>query len=196
MEEVIRRIKNSGNFYFSKKNFVDAGRKYKKALRYYLWMCQQKDMPDTINVSDLTDLKSVLLLNLAAVYLKRKEYRNVIHLCNEASKHFVIKSGRLYCHLNILLYLLLFFLLYIYNLIQVLEQYQGMDNTKAGKALFRRGQAYSGLNEYNLGMEDLERAFKICPNDKDIIIREIKKIKKLKNSYLEFEKTTCQKMFH
>ncbi|GAB1863458.1 40 kDa peptidyl-prolyl cis-trans isomerase [Camponotus japonicus] len=154
MEKVIRRIKDSGNFYFSKKNFVDAGRKYKKALRYYLWMCQQKDMPDTIYVS-LVDLKSVLLLNLAAVYLKRKEYRKVIHFCNE-----------------------------------VLET----DNTN-GKALFRRGQAYSGLNEYKLGIADLERAFEIYPNDKDIT-REIKRIKKLKNSYLEFEKTTCQKMFH
>lgn len=101
MEEVIRRIKDSGNFYFSKKNFVDAGRKYKKALRYYLWMCQQKNMPDTINVS-LTNLKSVLSLNLAAVYLKRKEYYNVIHLCNEVSKHFVIKSRRLYYYLNII----------------------------------------------------------------------------------------------
>lgn len=100
MEKVIRRIKDSGNFYFSKRNFVDAGRKYKKALRYYLWMCQQKNMPDTIYVS-LVDLKSVLLLNLAAVHLKRKEYRKAIHFCNEVSKHFVIKSGRLYYHLNI-----------------------------------------------------------------------------------------------
>lgn len=95
MEKVIRKIKDSGNFYFSKKNFVDAGRKYKKALRYYHWMCQQKDMPDTIYVS-LIDLKTVLLLNLAAVYLKRKEYHIVIDLCNKVGKHFVIKSGRLY----------------------------------------------------------------------------------------------------
>lgn len=69
-----------------------------------------------------------------------------------------------------------------------------MDDTN-GKALFRRGQAYSGLNEYNLGIEDLERAFKIYPNDKDIT-QEIKKIKKLKNSYLEFEKISYQKMFY
>lgn len=154
MEKVIRRIKDSGNTYFSKKNFVDAGRKYKKALRYYLWMCEQKDMPDTIYVS-LVDLKSVILLNLAAVHLKRKEYREVIHFCNE-----------------------------------VLET----DNTN-GKALFRRGQAYSGLNEYKLGIADLERAFEMYPNDKDIA-REIRKLKKMENSYLEFEKTTCQKMFH
>lgn len=64
-----------------------------------------------------------------------------------------------------------------------------------GKALFRRGQAYAGLNEYKLGIEDLERAFEMYPNDKDII-REIKKVKKMNKSYLEFEKTSCQKMFH
>lgn len=88
MEKVIRNIKDSGNIYFSKKNFVDAGRKYKKALRYYLWMCQQEDLPDTIYVS-LVDLKSVLSLNLAAVHLKRKMYREVIDLCNEVSTNYI-----------------------------------------------------------------------------------------------------------
>ncbi|KMQ95238.1 peptidyl-prolyl cis-trans isomerase d-like protein [Lasius niger] len=157
MEKVITNIKDSGNFYFSKKNFVDAGRKYKKALRYYLWMCQQKDMPDTIYVS-LVDLKSILLLNLAAVHLNRKQYREVIHLCNE-----------------------------------VLET----DNTN-GKALFRRGQAYTGLSEYKLGITDLERAFEMCPDKdtQDNIAKEIRKVKKMENSYLEFEKIICQKMFH
>ncbi|XP_070150287.1 peptidyl-prolyl cis-trans isomerase D isoform X1 [Polyergus mexicanus] len=154
MEKIIKRIKDSGNLYFSKKNFVDAGRKYKKALRYYLWMCQQKDMPDTIYVS-LVELKSILLLNLAAVYLKQKKYREVIDLCNK-----------------------------------VLET----DNTN-GKALFRRGQAYTSLNEYKLGIADLERALEMYPNDKDIT-REIKKVKKMDKSYLDFEKAICQKMFH
>lgn len=68
------------------------------------------------------------------------------------------------------------------------------DNTN-GKALFRRGQAYAGLNEYKLGIADLERALEMYPNDKDIT-QEIKKVKKMNKSYLEFEKTTCQKMFH
>lgn len=33
------------------------------------------------------------------------------------------------------------------------------------------------------------------PNDKDIA-KEIRKVKKMENSYLEFEKIICQKMFH
>lgn len=100
MEKVIKRIKDSGNLYFSQKNFVDAGRKYKKALRYYLWMCQQKDMPDTIYVS-LVELKSILLLNLAAVQLKQKKYREVINLCDEVSKHFVRKIRKIILYFNI-----------------------------------------------------------------------------------------------
>lgn len=85
MEVVIRKIKDSGNDYFTKQNFVDAGRKYKKALRYYLWMSKQQNMSDTFYAS-LADLRLILLLNLAAVHLKQKEYRKAIDLCNEVSK--------------------------------------------------------------------------------------------------------------
>jgi len=85
MEDVIRKIKNSGNDYFAKQNYVDAGRKYKKALRYYAWMNKQQNMSDTFYIS-LVDLRLILLLNLAAVRLKQKEYSKVIDLCNEVSK--------------------------------------------------------------------------------------------------------------
>lgn len=36
--DVIKRIKNSGNCYFSQKNQIAADKKYKTALRYYEWM--------------------------------------------------------------------------------------------------------------------------------------------------------------
>lgn len=85
MEVVIRKIKDSGNDYFAEQNFVDAGRKYKKALRYYLWMSKQQNMSDIFHAS-LANLKLILLLNLAAVHLKQKQYRKVINLCNEVSK--------------------------------------------------------------------------------------------------------------
>jgi len=85
MEDVIRKIKNSGNDYFAKQNYVDAGRKYKKALRYYVWMNKQQNMSDTFYVS-LVNLRLILLLNLAAVRLKQKEYSKVIDLCNKVSK--------------------------------------------------------------------------------------------------------------
>lgn len=85
MEDVITKIKSSGNNYFAEQNFVDAGRKYKKALRYYHWMNKQQNMSDTFYAS-LAELKLTLLLNLAAVQLKQEEYRKVIDLCNEVSK--------------------------------------------------------------------------------------------------------------
>lgn len=74
-------------------------------------------------------------------------------------------------------------------LIQVLET----DNMNS-KALFRRGQAYTSLNEYKLGLKDFSQVFEMCPDK--TILQEIKKIKKMENFYLKLEKTTCQKMFH
>ncbi|XP_032663670.1 peptidyl-prolyl cis-trans isomerase D isoform X2 [Odontomachus brunneus] len=153
MKEVIRKIKDSGNHYFSRKNFVDAGRKYKKALRYYDWMTKQKDLSD-IPDSTLPDLKMIILLNMAAVKLKKQYYRDAMEHCND-----------------------------------VLE----LDKANS-KALFRRGQAYIGINEYGLGLADLQQALLECPNNKDII-QEINKVKKIINSYLITEKATCQRMF-
>lgn len=91
MESVIKQIKDSGNDYFEKQNFVDAGRKYKKALRYYLWMNKQQNMSDTFYIS-LIDLRLNLLLNLAAVRLKQEKYHEAKELCNEVSKYFWRKS--------------------------------------------------------------------------------------------------------
>ncbi|KYN00494.1 PREDICTED: peptidyl-prolyl cis-trans isomerase D [Cyphomyrmex costatus] len=153
MEDVIKKIKDSGNGYFVKQNYVDANRKYRKALRYYTWMSKQKNMSDTFYAS-LVDLKLTLLLNLAAVRLKQKDYRKVIDLCNE-----VLVT----------------------------------DNMNS-KALFRRGQAYTSLNEYKLGLKDLFQVFHLCPDK--AILQEIKKVKKMENFYLELEKTTYQRMFH
>lgn len=99
MEDVITKIKDSGNSYFTKQNYVDANRKYRKALRYYDWMNRQKNMSDTFYTS-LVDLRLTLLLNLAAVRLKQKEYRKVINLCNEVSKYSVRKSEVTYLCLN------------------------------------------------------------------------------------------------
>lgn len=92
MADVIKKIKDSGNVYFAKKNYVDAGRKYKKALRYYLWMNKQH-MADTLYAS-LLDLRLVLLLNLAAVRLKQEEYREAIDICNEVSKYILLKKSK------------------------------------------------------------------------------------------------------
>ncbi|XP_012217908.1 peptidyl-prolyl cis-trans isomerase D [Linepithema humile] len=85
MEEVIMKIKDTGNDYFLKENFIDAGRKYKKALRYYHWMTKQQNMTDTFYAS-LENLKLILLLNLAAVKLKQKKHHEAIYFCEEVLK--------------------------------------------------------------------------------------------------------------
>ncbi|XP_076376321.1 cyclophilin 40 [Megalopta genalis] len=151
--EVIQKIKDSGNYYFSKKNYVDAGRKYKKALRYYKWMTKTVD---TSNSSDelMTNIKIVILLNLAAVKLKKKKYREALKLCTD-----------------------------------VLQ----MDKNNS-KALFRKSQAYMGLNEYDYGLRELKQALQGSPNNKDILM-EMEKVKKVMDSYLVLEKASCQRMF-
>ncbi|KAG7198420.1 hypothetical protein KM043_005808 [Ampulex compressa] len=151
--EIIKKIKDSGNDYFLNGNHIDAGRKYKKALRYYYWMMKKQNMPDSLDDS-AKDLKVVILLNLAAVNLKQKEYKETLKLCNEVLQ--VDKAN--------------------------------------GKALFRRAQAYMGLNEHNLGLADLKQALSENPNNRDILL-EIEKVKKVMNSYLVLEKTVCQRMF-
>ncbi|CAL7936946.1 unnamed protein product [Xylocopa violacea] len=153
MMEVVRKIKDSGNHYYLRKNYIDAGRKYKKALRYYKWMIKTADVPDSSNES-VENTKVALLLNLAAVKLKGKNYRDALNLCSE-----------------------------------VLQL-----NNNNSKALFRRSQAYMGLNEYNLALLDLRQALLESPNNKDILIQ-IDKVRKIMNSYLAVEKASCQRMF-
>ncbi|XP_012288148.1 peptidyl-prolyl cis-trans isomerase D [Orussus abietinus] len=152
MEDIVRKIKDSGNVYFTNKNYIDADRKYKKALRYYNWITKQPNISETMGNDK--SLKSVILLNLTAVKLKQNKYREALKLCNE-----VLCS----------------------------------DDSNS-KALFRRGQAYMGLNEYDLGLADLKRANIECPNNKDIM-EEIERTKKVMRCYLTVERATCRRMF-
>nr|XP_012138417.1 PREDICTED: peptidyl-prolyl cis-trans isomerase D isoform X5 [Megachile rotundata] len=150
---VIMKIKDSGNHYFLKKHYVDAGRKYKKALRYYKWMMKTVDVPDHSDTL-IMNTKVAILLNLAAVKLKEKNYRDVLKLCTE-----------------------------------VLQL-----NKNNSKALFRRSQAYMGLNEYDLGLADLKQALLESPNNKDIL-QEMDKVKTVMKKYLAIERASCQRMF-
>jgi hypothetical protein len=57
VEEVLQigeKIKSSGNFYFKKEDFVNANRKYKKALRY-LNKLHESDMSDEIEKRILSE---------------------------------------------------------------------------------------------------------------------------------------------
>ncbi|XP_058798311.1 peptidyl-prolyl cis-trans isomerase D [Phymastichus coffea] len=67
-------------------------------------------------------------------------------------------------------------------------------DVNSSKALFRRGQAYSGLNEYKLALTDLRKAIKDNPTNKEIS-KEIQRIKNVMKSYLAIEKATFQRMF-
>lgn len=150
--DIIKRIKNVGNAYFVKRKYSSAEVKYKKALRYYEYMINEKNVPS--NHAEIENLKIVMLLNLAAVKLHQLKYKDTISLC---------------------------------------EQVLSLDS-KNSKALFRRGQAHMGLNEYELGLSDFTKAYEESPKNKDIL-KEIDKVKKIINSYLQFEKATCKRMF-
>nr|XP_012138416.1 PREDICTED: peptidyl-prolyl cis-trans isomerase D isoform X4 [Megachile rotundata] len=132
---------------------TNAGRKYKKALRYYKWMMKTVDVPDHSDTL-IMNTKVAILLNLAAVKLKEKNYRDVLKLCTE-----------------------------------VLQL-----NKNNSKALFRRSQAYMGLNEYDLGLADLKQALLESPNNKDIL-QEMDKVKTVMKKYLAIERASCQRMF-
>ncbi|XP_051163085.1 peptidyl-prolyl cis-trans isomerase D isoform X2 [Leptopilina boulardi] len=135
LQEVITKIKDSGNFYFSNLKYLEANVKYKKALRYYDWMMNFKDLPDELDES-FKNQKVILLLNLCAVKLKQRKFKETLLLCNKVL---------------------------------------AIDETNS-KALFRRSQAYLGLNEYQMCLLDLKQANQECPNNKNIL-QEIEKVK-------------------
>lgn len=64
---------------------MDANRKYKKALRYYNWMAKLEKLPDAPDHT-VVALVTNILLNLAAVNLKRKEYREAMKFCNDVNR--------------------------------------------------------------------------------------------------------------
>ncbi|PSN37663.1 hypothetical protein C0J52_05626 [Blattella germanica] len=68
-----------------------------------------------------------------------------------------------------------------------------IDN-KNVKAMFRRGQALRGLNDYEGALKELKRALSVEKNDKTIKT-EIDSLKKEMDKYLKLEKVVCQKMF-
>lgn len=80
--DVVKEIKDSGNHYYAKKDFINAGRKYKKALRYHEWLNEIGDLPNELE-GNVMNLKMVSWLNLAAVHLKNNRPREAVKLCNQ-----------------------------------------------------------------------------------------------------------------
>lgn len=81
MEDVIGLIKASGNEFFKVNHLVDAQRKYKKAIRYINWYNKSSIVNE--NQKHFKDAYTTVLLNYAAVQLKFKNYKEVVHLCNQ-----------------------------------------------------------------------------------------------------------------
>ncbi|XP_044734825.1 peptidyl-prolyl cis-trans isomerase D-like isoform X2 [Chrysoperla carnea] len=154
--DVVNKIKNSGNYHFSNKNYVESDRKYRKALRYINFSTKvqmDSDGPD-YDRSTLNNIKVISLLNLAAVKLKRNDFKEARDCC-----------------------------------IEVLTI-----DPNSSKALYRRGQAYVGLKEYQLALKDFKMALRLCPHDKRIV-GEMKKLQNTINLYLVEEKKVFSKMF-
>lgn len=77
---MIEDIKESGNYYYHKTNYVDSDRKYKKALRYIDWLISSQKKYDTANIKSM---KISSLLNLAAVRLKKGKHKDVVDICDQ-----------------------------------------------------------------------------------------------------------------
>lgn len=80
LEDVIIKIKDSGNFYFKKHNYNDSDRKYRKALRYIDYLYTKGCNFDRKLVEEM---KINSLLNLAAVRLKKKKYQDANLYCEQ-----------------------------------------------------------------------------------------------------------------
>ncbi|XP_045481178.1 peptidyl-prolyl cis-trans isomerase D isoform X3 [Harmonia axyridis] len=80
IEKAIDIIRESGNFFFSRKKYPDSQMKYIKVLRYIDWYLKSGKEP---NKSFIESNKFRTLLNLAAVKLKRKSYKDALNYCNE-----------------------------------------------------------------------------------------------------------------
>lgn len=65
---------------------------------------------------------------------------------------------------------------------------------KNAKALYRRGQANFGLNDYEMAIKDLKKAKALQPGD-SAIIKEIQQVKSAAKIYLKKEKVQFEKMF-
>ncbi|XP_046402904.1 peptidyl-prolyl cis-trans isomerase D-like [Ischnura elegans] len=79
--DIIDKIKSSGNHYFTDKNYVDAGRKYKKALRYLNSFYSLNLSKSNLKRAD--EMFDTCMLNLSAVKLRLNQNKEVVELCDK-----------------------------------------------------------------------------------------------------------------
>lgn len=90
--EILESIKAAGNFFFTRKEYVQACRKYKKTVRYFNYL---KDKLETaqrkvLKIQELREklqplyqINTVVCLNIAAVELKLNNAENAKNACDE-----------------------------------------------------------------------------------------------------------------
>lgn len=82
--DILRNIKDAGNFYYRDKDYLNSARKYKKVTRYFNHF---KDMTESEKeIKELDTFQLTNLTNLAATDLKLHDYEDVRLSCNAAIK--------------------------------------------------------------------------------------------------------------
>lgn len=91
--KILETMKNAGNYFYDKRRFVEANRRYKKAIRYYNFFMDKltknknpNDMELKEHLNPLQQFHLVTCLNSAAVELKLKNFVNAKYACNEVLK--------------------------------------------------------------------------------------------------------------
>ncbi|CAN8033166.1 unnamed protein product [Ixodes persulcatus] len=151
---VAEKIRQSGNHYFRKEDFVKAHSKYKKALRYLNKLHEVNELSKE-QESKIAAVVLPCILNSAASKLKLKRYDQALDDCDEALD---------------------------------LEP-------KHPKALFRRGQAFHGMRDYEKSMANLQQALSLSPNNK-AILSEIAAVKGEMQAYKAQERKAYAKLFN
>ncbi|GLV35164.1 Cyclophilin 40 [Carabus blaptoides fortunei] len=95
IETVITNIKESGNFFYKNNDFLEADRKYRKALRYISWF-HTSDILNKCDESKVIDMEAQSLTNLAIVKIKKKQYRDALSCCNHVLGKNPANSKALY----------------------------------------------------------------------------------------------------
>lgn len=95
--DMVVRIKKSGNYFFSHNRFMEADRKYRKAMRYIDWFILQLSQLEFDDNADRNQVlnqfekeRLALMLNLSATTIKKGLYRESLSYCDEVSRIVMI----------------------------------------------------------------------------------------------------------
>ncbi|KAJ3299464.1 peptidyl-prolyl cis-trans isomerase cpr6 [Borealophlyctis nickersoniae] len=163
-------VKTIGNQQFKAGNFVAAVEKYDKAIRYL-----DAIHPAPVDLEVLNEeqkktyfsIKVSSLLNKSMSLLKTSSWRPA----SDAATRVLTLASQL-------------------------QSYPAfsVSDTDRCKALFRRGQAFAKLHEFEAALTDLHEAVKLSPEDK-LIQRELAGVQKTMRERVEKEKKAYAKMF-